>query len=232
MEIHPGPGFNWNGAIHTDGNLMITNNMESHMISSHNSCLYSREASQLTMAEVNNDGNAGIDVTQGDFQGQLVAGATSYGDLNGRGDPDPAYFLPIRILPPKSMMEIPISIRVLIRYGQGQGQLLMTPPILALDPVALFTRNVSQHRRTDNWERDPNWDTRAYNTGGRVLNQNLRAPYLDDFYRADNRYGPRPSYGNINWVTDTDDGVVNNTRSDAAYDKRLGDEIISTDTSF
>jgi hypothetical protein len=230
MEIHPGPNFNWNGAIHTDGSMMVTNNVKSHMISSHNSCLYSRESSQITMAEVNNDGTPGIDVTQGDFQGQLVAGATTYGDLAGRGDPDIHIYTNQNTAPQIENANTDLGVGN-DSVRQVSGQTFNDPTDLALDPVALFTRNVSQHRQTNNWERDPGWTTNAYNTGGRVINQNLRPPYLDDFYRADDRYGPRPSYGNINWVTDTDDGAINTTRTSAAYDKRLGDEIIGTDPS-
>ena len=224
MEIHPGEDFNWNGAIHTDGNLFVTNKFKGHMISSHNSCLYAQNSSDVTMAEVDNDGS-GVNVkTAGskDFQGQLIAGAPTYGDLNSRGTPDFHIFTTLNAAPT-------IGTNLTTSNDSVTGNSFNNLLDIALDPVALFTQNISRHRRTGTWTRDTDWNNSPFKAGGRVINQNQVQPFLDDFYRADNRYGPRPNYANYNWVTSTDGGGVNTTRSSVDYDKRLGDEILSTD---
>ena len=225
LEIHPGPNFNWNGAMHTDGNLMVTNNLRAHMISSHNSCLYTSRASEITLAEVNNDGIDGIDISAADsqdFQGQLIAGATTYGNLNSRGNPGFHIFTNLSTAPTTNNDLTSDNDSV---DGNSFNDLLD----LALDPVALFTQNVSRHRRTGTWSRDTDWEGGDFRAGGRVFNQNQTPPYLDDFFRADNRYGPRPNYENYNWVTSTDDGAINTTRDEISYDKQIGEENISTD---
>jgi hypothetical protein len=226
LELHPGPDFNWNGAIHTDGNLLVTNNFKAHMISSHNSCLYTANASDITMAQVDNNNDGIINTNPAnsqDFQGQLVAGALAYGDLTARGTPGFHILNGLNAAPNVGTNLTTANDSV---TGNTYGHLLN----IALDPIALFTKNVSRHRATGNWTRDATWaTTNPFSTGGRILNRAQAQPFLDDFYRADNRYGPRPNYQNTNWVTDTDDGTVNTTRSEVEYDKKIGDEIIATD---
>lgn len=240
MEIYPGPEFNWNGAIHSDGNIMLTDDFRGHMISSHNSCLYSRESSQITMAEKNNDKVEGININAGDFQGQLVLGIPSKGygqaDKDGNASPTDIHIFTSDNAAPKiadsdtTLTNSNDSIRK--RGSSSSGSKPDgNPEAVAVDPVALFSRGVSQHRDVSKWQRDSAWETNVYKVEGRVLNQFVRSPYLDDFYRADNRYGPSPSYGDdTNWVTSTDDDALpNTTRSSPDYDKSLGEQIISTD---
>ena len=226
MEIHPGPDFNWNGAIHTDGNMMVTNNLQAHMISSHNSCLYGQQGSAVTMAQNDYDGDGVININNRDFQGQLIAGAPSYGNLNSRGTPRLHIFTGLATKPKIDDNDTKLKSSNDSVEGTNYSDLLL----IALDPVELFTKNVSRHRGTG-WQRATNWTNNAYAKGGRVINQSLAPPYLDDFYRADNRYGPRPSYDKTNWVTKTDDGTVNTTRSSSNYDKQLGEEILLADES-
>jgi hypothetical protein len=232
VELHPGPIFNWNGAIHSDGNIMMTDDFRAHMISGHKSCLYTKEASQLTMAERDNDGDGDIEVATGDFQGQLIMGAPGRGNYGVTDTTDIHIFTTPNAKP--SIMTTNTKLTESNDSVTNKSALLtLTTPIeVATDPFVLFTRGISQHRTTSNWKRDPNWSTGKHFTGGRVLNQNVRSPYLDDFSRADNRYGPNPSYGNTKWVTATDDGTDRSAvanRGLATYDKSLGEEIISTD---
>ena len=232
MEVHPGPEFNWNGAIHTDGNMMVTNNLRAHMISSHNSCLYTQDGSAITMAQEDNDGN-GINTAGGiDFEGQLVAGVPGYGDMNSRGTPRLHIFTNLGQKPIVDEQQGGSDVTRLTSSNDSvQGNSFNDLMNIALDPVALFTQNVSQHRGTG-WQRASNWPGNAYATGRRVINQSLVPPYLDDFFRADNRYGPRPSYDKNNWVKSTaNDGVINTTANDPNRDKRVGEEILSTDDS-
>jgi len=228
MEIHPGPEFNWNGAIHTDGNMLITNKLRAHMISSHNSCLYSEEASAITMAEVDNDGDSVIKVgaDSEDFQGQLIEGVPGYGKLEAKHN---SFFH----LPDGPNKKPTTGNKLETKNDSVDGKKFSDLMDIALDPVALFTLNKSKHRNTGTWKRDPEWSKNALNAKNRVINDPIDQPFLDDFYRADNRYGPKPNYEKYNWVNDTDEGsadaVINTTRSDVKYDKQVGDEIISTD---
>ncbi len=244
MEIFPGPEFNWNGAIHSEGNIMLTDDFRGHMISSHRSCLYSRESSQITMSEKENDGVEGIEVTtpDGDFQGQLILGVPAKGYTQaGDDDSTRIHIYTDRNSAPKINDADTVltadndSIR---KKGSSDAGSKPdgNPEDLALDPVALFTEDTFHHRKTSTWERGEDWEDNKYFTGRRVLNDEVRAPYLDDFYRADNRYGPRPNYGtDTNWVKATDDGEDNSDISKRAlskYDKSLGEQIISTDPNF
>jgi hypothetical protein len=71
LEIFPGPQFNWNGAMHTEGNLMVGSSaFRGYMISSYASCFYTQDASEITSAQSDGDAQANI----GPFQGQFIAG--------------------------------------------------------------------------------------------------------------------------------------------------------------
>ncbi|MEL6553812.1 MAG: hormogonium polysaccharide biosynthesis protein HpsA [Cyanobacteria bacterium J06621_11] len=228
MELHPGPNFNWNGAIHTDGNLFITNNFQGHMISSHNSCLYTQNAAAITMDSVDNDDDNIIDVTQSDsvdFQGQLIAGAPAYNNLNVRGRPRVHLFNGLGTRPITGGDDTQIVRERDSVAGTSYNDMLE----IALDPLFLFTRNEQRHRQTGTWTRDGNWDARPMVTNGRITNQSQNPPFLDDFFRADNRYGPKPEYAGLNWVKRTEDGANVTDRDDPNYDIQLGDEIIATD---
>ena len=67
LEIFPGADedFFWNGAMHTDGNLIVRDKYVARMISSQNSCLYTEDASEVTIA------------SKGTFEGQLLSAKTS-----------------------------------------------------------------------------------------------------------------------------------------------------------
>ncbi|MBE9059394.1 hormogonium polysaccharide biosynthesis protein HpsA [cf. Phormidesmis sp. LEGE 11477] len=189
LEIFPGPEFNFNGAMHSDGNLMVDNKAYLHMISSHNSCLYSRESSKITLAESD------------DFVGQLVVGNTTKNQIAKSQDPK------IHIY--KSASEAPITAGEDGKLTKDNDSVTpdndnVSPLDIALDPLALFTRDASRHRKTDTWIRAADWETKKYFSEERVTNETQNPPFLDDFYRADNRYGPYPSYDTINWVEDTD----------------------------
>ena len=76
LEISPGPEFNWNGAMHTEGSLMLGGDkFKAHLISSPASCLYSpADNSEITVTSV--DG----------FKGTVVAGKIAANN----GDPTPS----------------------------------------------------------------------------------------------------------------------------------------------
>ncbi|MGB3300098.1 MAG: hypothetical protein WBA76_17685, partial [Phormidesmis sp.] len=233
MELNPGASFNWNGAMHTEGNLYVTNLFNAHMISSHNSCLYDTTASNITLGQADNDGN-GVNVTapsSRDFQGQLISGALINATVADEGTSQFHIFDGLGRIPV-------IGTRLKNTNDSVENANFADAVNIALDPVILFAQNISRHRLNGpgTWQRATSWATNTFNIGttrgrqGRVTNQNQTQPFLDDFYRADNRYGPVPNYATYNWVTATEEGGdINLNRDEVGYDKQLGDEIIDSD---
>ncbi|MEL7357128.1 MAG: hormogonium polysaccharide biosynthesis protein HpsA [Cyanobacteria bacterium J06560_6] len=229
MDLFPGPVFNWNGAIHSESNIMLSGKLRAHMVSSHNSCLYDRDSSRLTMAEHQNDNDStdvnltAADPNDRDFQGQLIFGTPFWGDFGQVVWWDNSAYVDIHLFTNDNQAPN-INDTNATRLTEANDSVtnrdsrtLGSPIEIAVDPVRLFSEDTFYHLSTDNWQRDPDWEDEPYNAQGqgRVLNQQVRAPYLDDFSRADNRYGPRPTYDTLDWVADSD--------------KALGDPILTTD---
>ncbi len=176
LELYPEANFNWNGAMHTEGNLIIgDNNLTDYMISSQNSCLYNQDASEVTVAD------------RDSFQGQVVAGRIT--DNTFGGESKFHLFNALGVAP--------------IQSGNTQLQPetdSVTPDLgnlveaISLAPEPLFTQNISQHRNSSGWSRDNGWKDSDFVNKRRIFNHTSPQPYLDDTYRADNRYGPKPAY--------------------------------------
>ena len=195
IELFPGLGFVWNGAMHTEGSIFLGNQPRLNMISAHASCLYpDARASEITLAVNQTD-----DPTTS-FEGQFVVGKTGAG--YGDGSPRIDWFTSA------------VNGSGVVEYGNGsmtigtnsdsvvQGSSNIMD--VALDPVQMFTADISRHRNATTWCRaeEPDNDASVFDwekdsalsTNERVLNQNENTPFLDDLYRADNRYGPKSSY--------------------------------------
>lgn len=187
LEIFPGPQFNWNGAMHTEGNLFSTasSNFQGHMISSPASCLYSKEASEISVTEITEDPTQGIPA----FQGQFLAG--NMRDNNFAGGSAVRYHLFIQGQNPDTGNN---SI-----YNNSTDSVRNNSPSpadFALDPVRLQTEDISIARGVANptSERIATWEAGQFREKGRMKNLKQTAPYVDDIFRADNRYGPKPRY--------------------------------------
>ncbi|MEL6222594.1 MAG: hormogonium polysaccharide biosynthesis protein HpsA [Cyanobacteria bacterium J06627_8] len=194
LEIYSAPLFNWNGAMHTEGNLIVgrNNRFRAFLISSPSSCLYDRQSSEITIAE-DLDGDA--ETGQPAFQGQVIAGQLFGVEANPRatfhihGVPDPNTD----------------GDDVLVQ--ENTDSLVNNNEIaeLSLDPVYLFTQDWSVPRAGIGaidfaTTRDADWEERdlAKADTGRVYNTGTQsAPRIDDFFRADNRLGPKPVYDEI-----------------------------------
>jgi hypothetical protein len=225
LEIYPGPTFNWNGAMHTDSNLFLHNNLQSYMVSSHNSCVYSQEASEITMSEsedINGDGvitpgpilENGVIIGE-EFQGQAIKGAIKNDDYSGR-NPGVHVF--------NGNNTIPLTNRSLTSSNDSvEGG---KPSDIAVNPIALFTRDVTQHINAATWTRatgdgkwdDPTDDADNFVTRRRIFNDQTAKPFVDDFSRADDRWGPKPRY-------DSDQPNLDVTQVAA----QLGDNITGED---
>ena len=175
LELYPETSFNWNGAIHTAGNLIIgDNNLTNYMISSQNSCLYNQDTSEVTVAD--RDG----------FQGQIVSGRITDNTFAGVSSFHLFDGLGVKPIQSGNTQLKPATDSV----TPDVGNLIEA---ISLDPVSLFTQNLSQHR-SSGWSRDYGWKDRDFVNEHRIFNNTSPQPYPDDTYRADNRYGPKPTY--------------------------------------
>ncbi|AFY86680.1 hormogonium polysaccharide biosynthesis protein HpsA [Chroococcidiopsis thermalis] len=197
LEIFPYPTFNFNGAMHTEGNLIVggdDNKVIGYMISSHNSCLYNQDASKITVAK------------QANFQGEIISG-------NVRDDQfkNESYFHLFN-----GLGNAPTRNENINKLNKDTDSITPNDDNLvskiALDPVALFTRNESKHRDSSGWSRDGDWENRELVKRRRIFNDISPQPYVDDTYRADNRYGPKPKYSEL---------------LEIPSGKKVGDEITS-----
>lgn len=202
--------FNWNGAMHTDSNLIITNRADRalnlYMVSSPASCVYSRESSEITMAEsVNTQG-------QVTFQGQAINGAMREPDSYGSSGPDIHVFTANGAPPTTNNL-----------FTAGNHSVTGGNPFqVSANALKIFTSDITEHIRNPgigSWNRRVGWADGIFNSGGRIINDrsaDSKRPYLDDFYRADNRWGPKPRYDS------TDDYKIPAT-------KTIGDTIEASD---
>jgi hypothetical protein len=231
LEIHPGPDFRWNGAMHTDGNLKLwrgnNGGYYGYLVSSPNSCVYSRRASEITLGQFDNDGVAGINIhadedpENRDFQGQVMAAKTD-GDQWTNGAREIHIFEGLGVAPDTG------NDTALDTGEDSVIQKSSNPSDVAMNPLVLFAKDIATHVNpgTENstvWERDPDWDrtdgTNLFNQQDdakhRIFNEPTARPYVDDFFRADNRLGPKPRYEDsedpenpFDMTVDNDDGNV------------------------
>ena len=195
--------FNWNGAMHTDSNLIINNRgagaLNLYMVSSPASCVYSRDSSEITLGGT------------GNFQGQAIKGSTRDDDY-GLANPTIHVFDGDRVRP-----------RTGDQLTNGNHSVEGgRPSDISVNALKLFTEDTLEHMRAAGagiWNRRPAWDT-ADNIfgglrGGRLINNEVDRPIIDDFYRADNRWGPKPRYDNNQ-----------NTPLDIPPDTTIGEDIV------
>ncbi|GET40849.1 hormogonium polysaccharide biosynthesis protein HpsA [Microseira wollei] len=193
LEIFPGQPFNWNGAMYTAGNMIVGDpNFRAFLISARNSCFYSRDASEI---KVNRDIKSTPTPTDPSFQGQFVSGK-----MGNDGTAGGSFFHVMQD------DDSPDTTDGNIRFTDGTDSVSNgTPSKIALDPVRLFTQDISQSREApqDNIGRtDPGFyrdnaeagSIGYFNAKKRLMSSSETAPFIDDTYRADDRYGPKPYY--------------------------------------
>lgn len=186
LEIFPGPPFSWNGAMHAEGNLIVGGNgsFRGYLVSSLNSCINGKDASEITAKTNIGLADRGIP----DFKGRFINGTLRDNNFNGNSTFD--------ILSGNAVASK--------RFDAGTDSVTPTglrPIDFALEPVELQTNGQIKPRNpriTPNTFEDPNWKTREFNSegAGRIYNPpEVTTPYLDDTFRADNRWGPKPIWG-------------------------------------
>ncbi|MGA7938166.1 MAG: hypothetical protein WCA35_31745, partial [Kovacikia sp.] len=177
LEIFPGPQFNWNGAMHTEGSLFIGgSSFNAYLISSPNSCLYNPPSSSEITVTDTTDPDTGQP-----FRGLIAAGTVRDNTYAGSS----LIYLPT---PTPTAANSKATLNTTTHWT-NQGN---TPFQVTSDPLTLLLRGGYQSRAADTTNRTY---YRTNNTFGERFRSNAeRAPYVDDTYRADNRYGPKLRY--------------------------------------
>lgn len=200
LEIFPGPVFRWNGAMHTEGSIFLngSSGYTAFLVSSPNSCIYTRTASEITTAEVVdvNDVDGDGDTNEIIFQGQFMAGSLRDNNTNAGTVQIHSYREP-PALPFTTGNADPPAENVTFNNQRDSVIDGRNPADIALNPVAILTQDRSMARGTDPTNlsvRAANWGNQFYVQQGRFANKPQPKPYVDDTYRADDRYGPKPVY--------------------------------------
>lgn len=191
LEIFPGPQFNWNGAMHTEGNLMIQpgTGFDAYLVSAQNSCLMSSPtSSEITVTNISNPTNAST--LKPDFIGAAMSASMRDNNYGGSSN--------IHIWPAGTAAPSQV---VTLDTGNDSSNQSATPANMALDPVALLTRDVSLARGSNPSNRSnvvsPWVGLPSSGRTPRITNQQEPKPYVDDLYRADDRWGPKPRYTDL-----------------------------------
>jgi hypothetical protein len=202
LEAFPGPEFNWNGAMHTDGNILWGDTsggvgISAHLISSPNSCLYTADASEITMSQVEDRSGRIL------FQGQAINANPARNQFNGTSEVD--IHPGSGIAPSSSTNPASRAITLSMNTDSVKDNLQTNSPYdFSLDPVVLFTEDRSESRYssdvTNRTVRDSGWSNGSLSR--RIINKLVRRPYVDDLYRADDRWGPKPRYNDQLQVPD------------------------------
>jgi len=239
LAIYPGPFFNWNGAMHTEGNIYVSagNGIHFFLITAPPSCLFSKTNSEITMSGTlsnTTDPSSGVY-----FLGNIAYGTVRDGNFNN----DKAVIFDIYsssiACASTSSCATPPPTWTLIGAGGTGGpnssignSSVTAPDLIALDPIAIQTTGTSQSRAsiagTSSGQTNginarnlssgtvinTTWTGQSVYTGGRVYNYSVTQPFVDDLYRADNIYGPVPRYkGNITGFTIPSQTTLSGTES-------------------
>ena len=186
LEVFPGPEFRFNGAMHTEGNLIVgnssgaTNRFQSYLISSKNSCLYpSIDNSEISIT-------TGSD--QDKFQGVIAAGLM--GISTNVGGFTPHYQ---QAGQPKSNVAI---------NRNNDTNKADKPEDVYSDPAAIVTEDMRQTVKPGTGSaanprnNSLNYQAPTYSDSlkQRIQFKKEATPYIDDLSRADGRWGPKPTF--------------------------------------
>ncbi|MCY7323620.1 MAG: hormogonium polysaccharide biosynthesis protein HpsA, partial [Phormidesmis sp. CAN_BIN36] len=204
LEISPGPPFNWNGAMHTEGSLMLGGDQfKAHLISAPKSCLYSPAD------------NSEITVTKKDgFTGTVIAGKIAANN----GDKAPSAQIYIYGATPTAKT---------LESGTDSTASGFGPYDVSIDPRDILVKDGYSYRPDKATGDAANW-TNLKNPGlaERISSKSQDKPYVDDLYRADDRWGPKPKYG-----TGDTDRVVKPGDMGKPIPKNSDTEILTQDDS-
>ncbi len=204
MEIAPGTPFRWNGAMNTAGSYFIGSGkisgkslLELYPVSSPGSCVYTKEnsvivTSDITQAVIDKTKKAsGVGVNgEKEFQGQFVIGSLRDAGNNAKKFGGEVTIYRHEGYAPGTKSDL------IENTNDSILDTTNSPVDIALDPVLLLTEGISRTRKDENPAvyRDGAWKDKAWVGFQRPFNEYQAIPFVDDTYRADNRWGPKPLY--------------------------------------
>lgn len=183
VEFFFTPGYNWNGAIYAGGSLFFRNTannlFRAFTVSSEQSCFY--------MPADNSEITAFGELVAGaiGYAGQQVSDTLIFDVHSGRQD-----------VAPQAQARLNNQ-----NFDSVQNQ--VEPENVALDPLELQLfgriRTRGSYAQAAEWADSPlrkreNPDAGRIKAGGFSAKDQVCPPYVDDVYRADNRFGPKASY--------------------------------------
>jgi hypothetical protein len=179
LEIFPGQsGFQWNGAIHTEGSLLLSGTtFSAYLVSSPWSCFWYESASEISTTNVEDS------LTGDRLVGQVVSGRIN---TNQSGGSSLIYIWEKNFNPTTNQA-------ILDTNTDSVDSVL--PANVSSDPNVIHTRNGYRSRGGD--PTNESYSDSAYKSrlvAKRLQSKRETAPYVDDTYRADDRYGPRLNY--------------------------------------
>jgi hypothetical protein len=186
LEVFPGPPFRFNGAMHTEGNLIVgnkdgaTGQFQSYLISSKNSCLYP----PIDNSEISITTGSDQDKFQGVIASGLMGISTNVGGFT------PHYQ---QAGQPKSDVSIDSS---------NDTSKASKPEDVYSDPAAILTEDIRQTVKPGTGSaanpknNSLNYQAPTYNDSlkQRIQFKKESTPYIDDLSRADGRWGPKPTF--------------------------------------
>jgi hypothetical protein len=231
MEVTPGPPFRWNGAMHSEGSFFVASSdnnpgLQLHLISSPSSCVFDSEASTLTnRARTETPRVGGVVGAPYDFVGHFVLGSI-------RNNTYTSPSTSVRIVPYSDDVARLNNAANWYTLAAGndsfsQGSNAATSSI-ALDPIVLVNedRNANYSGALLPGSSDNHTALRGQpGVAGRIVDRitTNSQPYVDDTFRADNRYGPKSSYNR----PDGNGEPIKLTATNVA-----GNPILAADTNF
>ena len=183
LEVFATPPYSWNGAMYTGGSLFFNEGVfTANLVSAPNSCFYMPPSnSEITAFKELVVGSIGL-------QTQPVNNNTGGAIQRFHAHPGVSGVAP----------DINDATNILSGVAPNSDSVNpVVPARVALDPLqlAIFDNPVS---RIEPVPRDePGWTNSTLNlaTGGRIESRSENCPpYVDDVFRADNRFGPKTSY--------------------------------------
>jgi hypothetical protein len=186
LEIFPGSSFNWNGAMHSEGSMFIGRNFRNYLISATASCLFNPASNSEVSVREKVDGASNVEFTG--VIGSAFAPANSYEGGTAMDIYDGTSRFATTVLDTNNDW---------VTSG--------TPSEAMLDPVAVQVEDGYRARGGDTTNRtnrigDPK-ASNLYAPRRLKLDRDGARPNVDDTYRADDRLGPKPTYGKKGEIT-------------------------------
>jgi len=193
LEIYPGPSFNWNGAMHTEGSLIVGGDkVTAYLISSPSSCLYNPASnSEITVTDVNRG------TAKTNLLGLVAAGSVKNGTVGGTAS------IHIYSSNPQNS-KAQLNATTASSAAKDPFQITIDPETVLLENGYTNVAPIGNATKTDRSNRgeylktDANKDLVAFgktqSLPQRISAQSAPTPYVDDLYRADDRWGPKPKY--------------------------------------